>query len=110
MGEVHIKMRNNLKEGRYDWFKPIFGTSLENTIIKANKNLQEVDDNGHLVRGQASKKYMKEGKIFTFQANDPRTYNDENGYFVREDIDTDGKPFIEYTFDGEETEKQHWVK
>lgn len=71
VSEIHIKVRGELKAGRYDWFKPIYGSNILEYMIKANKELQEVIDNGNLIRGQTTKKFLKEGKIFTKQANDP---------------------------------------
>jgi hypothetical protein len=90
VGEMHLEVREELKNGRYDWFKPIYGTNIEATMIKANKELQEVIDNGHLVRGHAPKKFMREGKIFTFQGNEPLTYWTEELECIHEDIDNKG--------------------
>lgn len=112
VGDMHLKVREELLCGRYDWFKPIYATNIEASMIKANKELQEVIDNGHLVRGHASKKYMKEGKIFTFQGNEPLTYWTEEHECVHEDIDNKGRPYVEYIYNSkEETPKiEQWVK
>ena len=59
VGEMHIKFRNELKRGSYDWFKPICDSNIEENMTKANRQLQEVVDNGHLIRGHAPKKYTK---------------------------------------------------
>lgn len=90
VSEMHLNVREELMCGRYDWFKPIYGTNIEASMIKANKELQEVIDNGHLVRGHASKKFMKEGKIFTFQGNEPLTYWTSETECIHEDIDNKG--------------------
>ena len=42
-------------------------------MIKANKELQSVVDNGALIRGQNNLKFKREGKIFTVQANEEIT-------------------------------------
>jgi hypothetical protein len=90
VGDMHLKVREELICGRYDWFKPIYATNIEASMIKANKDLQDVIDNGHLVRGHASKKFMKEGKIFTFQGNEPLTYWTSEYECIHEDIDNKG--------------------
>lgn len=90
VSEMHLNVREELMYGRYDWFKPIYATNIEATMVKANKDLQEVIDNGHLVRGHASKKFMKEGKIFTFQGNEPLTYWTSETECIHEDIDNKG--------------------
>ena len=99
VSEMHIKVRNELRNGRYDWFKPIYGSNIEEYMIKANKELQDVIDNGNLIRGQTTKKMLKEGKIFTFQANVPITYNVNSRINVYENIDQGGVPFVEYSYD-----------
>jgi len=113
VGEMHIKFRHELKRGKYDWFKPICDSNIEDSMTKANRELQEVVDNGHLIRGHAPKKFTKEGKIFTFQANDAMAYRMDEETFVREDVDHNGEPFVEYIFDcpiGEETTKsEKWI-
>lgn len=45
-----------------------------NSMIKANRDLQEVKDNGIIMRGLNTNKNKKEGKIFTFQANEAVNY------------------------------------
>ena len=67
VGEMNVKVRMEMKRGRYDWFKPINDSNIEESMMTANRNLQEVVDNGHLIRGHAPKKYTKDGKIFTYQ-------------------------------------------
>lgn len=113
VGEMHIKYRHELKRGKYDWFKPICDSNIEDAMTKANRELQEVVDNGHLIRGHAPKKFTKEGKIFTFQANDEMTYRMDEETYMREDCDHNGEPFVEYIFDcpiGEEISKlEKWV-
>lgn len=112
IGEMHLSVREELLRGRYDWFKPIYGTNIEPTMTKSNKELQEVIDNGHLIRGHASKKFMKEGKIFTFQGNEPLTYWIGPNECVHEDIDNKGRPYVEYIYNSsEENPKiEQWVK
>jgi len=112
---MHVKIRHELKSGRYDWFRPIYGSNICEYMIKANKDLQEVIDNGNLIRGQTTKKMMKEGKIFTFQSNDPISYFITPNEHVYESMDHKGNPYVQYTFDDEEevvvnNEKELWVK
>lgn len=109
ISDMHIKVRNELKNGRYDWFKPIYGSTIEEYMIKANKELQEVIDNGNLIRGQTTKKMLKEGKIFTFQANVPISYNVNGKVNVYENIDQKGIPFVEYSY-GCANPKELWHK
>ena len=46
-----MKLRAELIQGRYDWFRPIHNTYIQNLMVKSNKDLQEVRDNGALIRG-----------------------------------------------------------
>jgi hypothetical protein len=109
VSEMHIKLRNELKNGRYDWFKPIYGSSIEEYMIKSNKDLQEVIDNGNMIRGQTTKKMLKEGKVFTFQANVPIMYQVNPHLNVYENIDQKGTPFVEYSYDSVNP-KEPWHK
>lgn len=43
-------------------------------MIKANRDLQEVKDSGSIIRGVNTNKTKKEGKIFTYQANEPVSF------------------------------------
>ena len=65
VGEMHIIFRNELKTARYDWFKPIYSTPLHNAMIKANRELQIVKDNGGFLRGvtTATQKSVKIWKL-----------------------------------------------
>jgi hypothetical protein len=109
VSEMHTKVRNELRNGRYDWFKPIYGSNIEEYMIKANKELQEVINNGNLIRGQTTKKMLKEGKVFTFQANVPLSYNINSRVSVYENIDQKGVPFVEYSYDSPNP-KELWNK
>lgn len=66
-------------------------------MIKANKDLQDVIDNGHIIRGHAPKKYMKEGKVFTRQGNEPINYSFVEST-VHENIDQNGKFILKKSF------------
>jgi len=99
VGDMHVKFRGELKRGRYDWFKPVCDSNIEDSMTKANRNLQEIVDNGHLVRGHAPKKFTKEGQIFTYQANDEMFYWMDENTCMREDIDHQGCPYVEYIYD-----------
>jgi len=46
-----LKIREELKQGRYDWFRPVYNLNFTESMIKANKELQCVIDNGSLLRG-----------------------------------------------------------
>lgn len=109
VAEMHIKLRNDLRNGRYDWFKPIYGSNIEEYMIKANKELQEVVDNGNLMRGHTTKKMLKEGKIFTFQANLPIAFKINPRVNVYENIDQKGVPFVEYSYD-RPNPRELWTK
>jgi hypothetical protein len=85
-----------LKHGHYDWFRPVYGTNVQNEMIRANKELQTVIDSGNVVRS-SSGRYKKDGKILTFQANEPITIWVSKTEKVYESINHKGLPFIEYT-------------
>jgi hypothetical protein len=109
VSEMHVKVRGELSNGRYDWFKPIYNSSIAEYMIKANKELQEVIDNGNLLRGQTTKKMLKEGRIFTYQANEIVKYQIDKDLSVLENIDQRGVPFVEYSY-GQESNECLWTK
>jgi hypothetical protein len=112
VAEAHIRLRHELKNGRYDWYRPIHGTSVQDSMIIANRELQEVVDNGGLVRGVTNNKNKKDGKILTFQANDSLNYLLFPKERVSESINDKGDPYVEYTY-GEENVKREpviWIK
>jgi hypothetical protein len=39
VSEIHVKVRGELSNGRYDWFKPIYNSNIAEYMIKANKEL-----------------------------------------------------------------------
>lgn len=57
---------------------------------------------------------LREGKIFTYQANDPYSYWMNENEHIYESIDQKGNPYVQYTFDAgenkQDVENQHWVK
>lgn len=112
VAECHIKLRNELKNGHYDWFRPVYNTNLQESMIAANKELQTVIDNNNLIRGTNTSKFKKEGKIFTFQANEPIVSWLSNGEKLIESIDQKGEAFADYYY-GEEScreFKKNWLK
>eukprot|EP01017_Pseudomicrothorax_dubius_P034721 TRINITY_DN4789_c0_g1_i11.p1 TRINITY_DN4789_c0_g1~~TRINITY_DN4789_c0_g1_i11.p1 ORF type:complete len:569 (+),score=114.26 TRINITY_DN4789_c0_g1_i11:156-1862(+) len=112
VSELHIKMRHELKCGRYDWFRPIYGTDVQESMRKANRELQEVLDNGSIIRGTTTTRYKREGKILTFQANEPLTIWLSPSEKVFESIDNKGQPFVEYYYSEEASREERtiWVK
>ncbi len=81
-------------------------------MIIANRELQEVVDNGALVRGVTNNKNKKDGKILTFQANEPLNYLLFPRERVSESVNDKGDPYVEYTY-GEENVKREpvvWIK
>ena len=66
VADMHISFRSEIAAGRYDWFKPIYNSPILEYMVKANRELQEITDNGNLIRGQSTKKMLKEGRIFTY--------------------------------------------
>lgn len=70
VGEMHLRVRDDMKNGRYDWFRPFYNSHMQMSLIDANRNLQIVRDNGALVRGAGTSRFKRDGKIFTFQANE----------------------------------------
>ena len=114
VAESHLKVRYELKHGHYDWFRPIYGTNIQNEIIRVNKDLQTVVDNGSLVRTSNMQKYKRDGKIFTFQANEPVTIWLSKEEKLYESINHKGMPFVEYSLDEDpnnpSTEHVVWIK
>lgn len=109
VSDMHVKVRGELSNGRFDWFKPIYNSNICEYMIKANKELQEVIDNGNLLRGQTTKKMLKEGRIFTYQANEVVKYQIDNEHSVLENIDQKGVPFVEYSYN-QEVSEDLWTK
>lgn len=112
VAECHIKLRNELKNGHYDWFRPVYGTNIQESMILANKELQTVIDNPSLIRGANTGKFRKEGKIFTFQANEPIISWISEKEKIYESIDHKGEAYIDYYFGEEACNEPHriWVK
>ena len=81
-------------------------------MILANKELQTVIDNLSLIRGANTGKFRKEGKIFTFQANEPIISWISEKEKIYESIDHKGEAYIDYYFGEEACNEQHriWVK
>ena len=110
--ECHIKVRFELKHGHYDWFRPVYGTNIQNEMIKVNKELQVILDNGSIIRGSTTSRFKRDGKIFTFQANEPITIWISKKEKIYESINTKGHPFIEYGLN-EDINKEEacvWIK
>lgn len=104
VGDMHIKIRNELTQGKYDWFRPIYSTHFQNSMIKANKDLQEVKNNGNIIRGVTNTtKNKKYGKIFTFQANESISMQVDTFEKICEDINDKGQAFMEYQYGDEAT-------
>ena len=114
VAESHVKVRYELKHGHYDWFRPVYGTNIQNEIIRVNKELQNVVDNGSLVRSANNPKYKRDGKVFTFQANEPVTLWITQNEKIHESINHKGLPFLEYSYNEDpqnpSTENPVWVK
>ena len=113
VAESHIKVRSELKHGHYDWFRPVYGTNIQNEMIRVNKELQTVIDNGSLIRNPSTK-YKKDGKIFTYQANEPVTVWISKNEKIYESINHKGLPFVEYIpgNKNEDISNEHpvWIK
>jgi len=114
VSESHVKVRYELKHGHYDWFRPVYGTNIQNEIIRVNKDLQNVVDNGSLVRSANNQKFKRDGKVFTQQANEPVTLWITRNEKIYESINHKGLPFLEYSYneDPENPNTEHtvWVK
>ena len=112
VAECHIKVKNELKNGHYDWFRPVYGTNIQESMISANKELQIVIDNSNLVRGTNTSKFKKEGKIFTFQTNEPITSWISNNEKIYESIDHKGEAYIDHFYGEDVCNESHkvWIK
>ena len=67
-------------------------------MIAANKELQTVIDNSNLIRGTNTSKFRKDGKIFTFQANEPITSWISHNEKIYETINHKGEAYIDYYY------------
>lgn len=64
VAENHLKVRAELIKGKYDWYRPIYNINhITHDMVKANRDLQEIKDNGAIDRGVTTKSFKKEGKI-----------------------------------------------
>lgn len=95
---MHIKVRHELKQGRYDWFRPFYGTPYQSEMIKANRELQMMIDNGSIIRGGGKHKNAKSGRILTFQGNQPIFIQITPCEKTYESVNSKGLPFIEYEY------------
>ncbi|EAR83930.2 hypothetical protein TTHERM_00773400 (macronuclear) [Tetrahymena thermophila SB210] len=98
VSEAQIQVRNAMVNGDYDWFRPIYNTHVMQGMIKANRDLQEVKDSGSIIRGLNTNKNKKDGKIFTYQANEPVEIWVNPDLKVAEDINKKGLPYVEYAY------------
>lgn len=109
VSEIHIKVRHELKQGRYDWFRPFLATHYHSEMIRTNRDLQIVVDNGSIVRGGKTRQ-MKAGKILTFQGNQPIMIPISASNTILESIDRKGVPFVEYDYTGAQMkERTEWM-
>lgn len=112
VADCNVKVKFEMKNGHYDWFRPVYSTNLQEGMITANKELQTVLDNPNIIRGVNTAKFKKFGKILTFQANEPFitwiTVNEK----VYESIDRKGESYYDYHFGDDPTisMKKMWVK
>ncbi len=114
VAESHLKVRFDLKHGHYDWFRVVAGSNLQNEIIRVNKDLQTIIDNGAFIRSANNPRFKREGKVFTFQANEPVTLWITKNEKLYESINHKGLPFIEYSFGEQQTNlntsPEVWIK
>lgn len=117
VAEMHVEFRRDLFEGRYDWYKPIHNTVIEEQMKEANRDLQHVQDKGSLVRGPAQMRGNgREGKLFTFQANQPITQWASPNMVQHETVNFKGQPIVEEiidpspTADWEKYKASAWVR
>lgn len=113
VAEMHLKVRDELKHGRYDWFRPVYGTPFQQEMVRANRELQTVIDNGSIIRGVNALRNKREGKILTFQANEPINTQITHSERIYESINSKGQPFIEHDYtESTSTSGEHvqWIK
>ena len=112
VAEMHLKVRHELRQGRYDWFRPFFGRHYQSDMIRTNRDLQTVVENSSLVRGGKTKQF-RTGKILTFRGNQQITITISSSMTIYESIDNRGFPFIEYDYSGlpnSHKERVDWAK
>eukprot|EP01017_Pseudomicrothorax_dubius_P037324 TRINITY_DN5459_c0_g4_i1.p1 TRINITY_DN5459_c0_g4~~TRINITY_DN5459_c0_g4_i1.p1 ORF type:complete len:950 (-),score=187.80 TRINITY_DN5459_c0_g4_i1:961-3810(-) len=112
VSELHLKFRHELKNGRYDWFRPLHGSDVGEAMRKANRELQELQDSGANIRGTQNQRYKRDGKILSFQGTESVTIWMTPSEKIYEHIDTKGHPFVEYYYTEEACYEERcvWVK
>ena len=112
VSECHLKFRFDVRDGRYDWFRPIHNTHLQDTFIKVNKDLMEISNNNGLLRSYAQSKNAREGRLLSIQNTEPITLWLSNEEKMLEYVNNKGEFFVEFSF-GEENCKREtvsWIK
>lgn len=112
VADCNLKVKFELKNGHYDWFRPVFATNIQDPMIAANKELQIVLDNPNLIRGVNTSRFLKNGKIFTFQANEPMGTWISNSEKILESIDRKGESYYDYYFSDSSSNEMEkvWTK
>lgn len=112
VSDCHLKFRFDLRDGRYDWFRPIYNTHLQDTFIKVNKDLMEISINSKIQRSYAQSKNAREGRLLSTSNTEPIVIWLSNSEKMLEHVTNKGEFFVEYSF-GEENcckDSISWIK
>ena len=104
-----LKLLNNIRNGDFSWFKPIFDTNVTRMMLDMNKEFTIIMDNPSYKREQPLKINDKMYKVFTYQIEKP-IFNFYECFSTEECFDENGDYFIEYDFEKKDIEKNKELK
>ena len=104
-----LKLLNNLRNGDFSWFKPIYDTNVTRMMLDMNKEFTIIMDNPSYKREQPLKINDKMYKVFTYQIEKP-IFNFYECFSTEECFDENGDYFIEYDFEKKDIEKNKELK
>ena len=104
-----LKLLNNIRNGDFSWFKPIYDTNVTRMMLDMNKEFTIIMDNPSYKREQPLKINDKMYKVFTYQIEKP-IFNFYECFSTEECFDENGDYFIEYDFEKKDIEKNKELK
>lgn len=109
LSAVKLKLNDFLKNGDFNWFRPIADTNLTRLMLDMNKELQIVMDNGNYKREDQMTINDKMYKIFAFQQENTlkkeydssiqmNNHSYQIPFHTSEGFDDNGEFYIDYDF------------
>ena len=108
LSKIKLKLSDCLKNGDFNWYRPIGDTDLTRKMLDMNRELQIVMDNHNFKRDGCLKLNDKMYKLYTFQ-NEAYQKKDYGEFTTTEGIDLSGNFFLEYNFLSNTNGNNHYI-